>query len=407
MAKKLKRSEEVLPGQEPASKATKKPKILGTDHALTLPSDQGPSLDLSYWDLWFGIVAVLMHDDNLDGLAKRIKDEKSMIRYDRRSIERKRCHIRDLKRRLVEASAIPADIVLAAPDLAKTEKQRALKKVMGPCELAIEWSEPMRNTPRMRRFDQALRGYWDRFPVSPEPYANKVRAHFRSKAFYSENASLGVSRTLDGYLEKANKLLVAGKAAEAQSLLRGWMTVIFELIQKADDSCGRIGMSFDEGFKTYLKIPLEQTGIDDQVFFPDLLDFLIWENYGLTDRGIEGYFRRLTKGQAELCVEHLRREIPALLEDDLEHESEEALTFLGQVVAELERFDEFEDLARQMGSRAWRRIVRLADSAMKRQRKPLALKVFEAAMTKGTHLDFLTKKYEQLKKDKWNPDPQA
>ena len=79
------------------------------------------------------------------------------------------------------------------------------------------------------------------------------------------------------------------------------------------------------------------------MFFPDLLDFLIWEDYGLTDDGIEGYFRGLTEGQADLCVEHLRREIAALLEDDLEYQSEEALTFLGQVVAEQERFDEFED----------------------------------------------------------------
>lgn len=80
---------------------------------------------------------------------------------------------------------------------------------------------------------------------------------------------------------------------------------------------------------------------------------------------------------------------------------------MGQVVAEQERFGEFEDLARQMGSRAWRRIVRLADIAMKRSNKPLAMKVFEAAMTKGDHLDFLTKKYEQLKEDKWNADPKA
>ena len=206
-------------------------------------------------------------------------------------------------------------------------------------------------------------------------------------------------------MEKAKKLLEAGKAAQAQALLRGWMTVIIELIQKADDSFGSIGMSFDEGFTAYLKIPLEQTGIDDAVFFPDLLDFLIWEDYGLTDKGIEGYFRRLTDGQADLCVEHLRREITALLDDDLEYESEEALTLLGQVVAEQERFDEFEDLARRMGSRAWRRIVRLADIAMKRQKKPLALKVFEAAMTKGDHLDFLTKKYEKLKRGHWSPDP--
>ena len=36
-----------------------------------------------------------------------------------------------------------------------------------------------------------------------------------------------------------------------------------------------------------------------------------------------------------------------------------------------------------MGSRAWKRIIRLADLAMKRRKKPLAIKVFEAAMTKG------------------------
>ena len=65
MAKKLKRSEENPSSKQPASKATKRLTILGTDHALTLPTAQGTSLHLSYWDLWFGIVAVLMHDGDL------------------------------------------------------------------------------------------------------------------------------------------------------------------------------------------------------------------------------------------------------------------------------------------------------------------------------------------------------
>jgi hypothetical protein len=60
----------------------------------------------------------------------------------------------------------------------------------------------------------------------------------------------------------------------------------------------------------------------------------------------------LNEHQANICVENFRHEIAALREDDLDYQSEEALTFLGQVVAEQERFDEFEDLARQMGSRA-------------------------------------------------------
>jgi hypothetical protein len=42
---------------------------------------------------------------------------------------------------------------------------------------------------------------------------------------------------------------------------------------------------------------------------------------------------------------------------------------------------------------------------MKRRKKPLAIKVFEAAMTKGHHLDFLTKKFEKLKQGHWSPDP--
>jgi hypothetical protein len=404
MAKKAKRSEENPPSQEPAPQAPKKPTILGTDLALSLPTDQGTSLHLSYWDLWFALVAVMMHDGDLDRLADRIKEEKGFF-YDRRSIERKRCHIRDLKRRLDEASIIPADIVRAAVDLAKTEKRRALKKVSESIHREREFSEPMRNTPCKRRFDHALRGYWDMFPVSPEPYGETIGAHFQSKSFYSESMSFRIAGTLDRYVDKAKKLLEASKAAQAQALLRGWMTVIVELMAKADDSFGSIGMSFGEGFAVYLKISPEQTGIDEGVFFPDLLDFLIWEDYGLTDDGIEGYFRRLTESQADLCVGHLRHEVIALFEDDLDYQSEEALTFLGQVVAEQERFDEFEAVARQMGSRAWKRIIRLADSAMKRQKKPLAIKVFEAALTKGDHLDFLTKKYEKLKRGHWSPDP--
>src|SRR5271157_5880591 len=92
----------------------------------------------------------------------------------------------------------------------------------------------MRNTPRKRRFRQTMRGYWDKFPVSPEPYEEMIGAHLRSKTFYSKNASFGIARTLDGYVEEAKKLLEAGKAAQAQAILRRWMTVIIELMEKAD-----------------------------------------------------------------------------------------------------------------------------------------------------------------------------
>ena len=74
----------------------------------------------------------------------------------------------------------------------------------------------MRNTPRKRRFDHALRGYWDRFPVSPKPYAKKSGRTSSPRAS-TQRMSFGIARTLDRYVEKAAKLLEAGKAAEAQA----------------------------------------------------------------------------------------------------------------------------------------------------------------------------------------------
>ena len=87
--------EETGQGQKPV----KKPTPIGTDLALTLTTTEGKPLDLRYWDLWFALVAVRMHGGDLERLAERIKDEKSFY-YDRDSIERKRRHLRDLKRRL-------------------------------------------------------------------------------------------------------------------------------------------------------------------------------------------------------------------------------------------------------------------------------------------------------------------
>jgi hypothetical protein len=164
-------------------------------------------------------------------------------------------------------------------------------------------------------------------------------------------------------------------------------------------------MSFGEAFTAYLMIPIGRTGIGPDVFFPDLLDFLIWEDYGLTNDKIEGYFKTLTPAQADLCIDHLRRQIDELKRDDLEYQSEEALTILGRVVAEQDRFDMFEDLAREMRAREWQRVIRLADRAVEKRKRTLACKVFEATLTEGSHLDFLRKKYGKLQAGQWSPDP--
>jgi hypothetical protein len=416
-------------------KPVKRKAPLGTDLALTLPTAKGTSLVLSYWDLWFVLAAVKVFGGDLECLTSDLKREYYLIfdmmsSTDFLSAERKGNHVRDLKRRMEEASATPTQIVTAAGDLARAEDRRALRKARDGYVREREWSLPMRDTPRKRRSDHALRSFWPRFPVSLEPYAKAIGTHFKTRRSF-EVISLDVARTLGRYLDQSDKLSKSGKYAESQALLRAWTTVVIELVQvkthwnglaaefhrgQAMMKCGLIWKSLSEGLAAYLKIPLDKTGIDEAVFFPDLLDFLIWERYWLTHfrievhfKGlIEVYFKGLNEGRACLCIKHLRHEVAALLEDELEDKRQEALTLLGQVIAEQERFDEFEDVARQMGTWHSNRIVRLVDVAMKRRKKRLAIKVLGAALMQGEYWGspkFLKEKYEKLKQGHWSPDP--
>jgi hypothetical protein len=383
----------------------KKPAPLGTDPAATVPATQGESLPLTYWDVWFVLVAAKDCAGDLNRLAERLGDEKSLLSFGRESAERKRSHLRDLQKRLAAAGRTLEDVLAAAGALTRTELRRARKRVLEPSEREREWSEAMHQTPRQRRYAQALRGAWPLFPVSPEPYAAEIWSRFKATGFYGENASFGVARKLDRFLERADKLLSAKRYGEAQALLRAWLTVVIELMELAADSYGCIGDSFHQAFTTYLTIPLAETGIDEAVFFADLLTLLIWEDYGLTRRQTGGYFRGLTQSQGDWCITYLRQVIEELRAEDLTYQGEHALTLLGQVVAEQERFDQFEELARAMGAREWERIVQLADRAVKQRKRALACQVFAAALTSGPHLDFLRKKYEQLQSGQWNPDP--
>ena len=157
----------------------------------------------------------------------------------------------------------------------------------------------------------------------------------------------------------------------------------------------------------YLYRAVDKQGqtIDARVFFHDLLTLLIWEDYGLTYEQPEGYFAGLTPEEGDVCIEYVHQQMQELQDDDLDYQAEEALMLLGQIVAEQHRFDRFEALARHMGTRHWKRILVLADRAVKQRKRQLAVAVFEAALSPGMHEGFLRQKYEQLKKGKWSPDP--
>jgi hypothetical protein len=248
-------------------------------------------------------------------------------------------------------------------------------------------------------------GFGPSFRCLPTPYAERLAAQFHTRGWFSKHQSFGIARKLDAFVAGVGSVNTPGQYAQAHARLRAFLTVVIELMEVADDSFGCLGDSFRNGFAQYLAIPLDATGIDARVFFHDLLTLLIWEDYGLTYEQTEGYFAGLTPAEGDLCIEYVQQQIQELQDNDLDYQAEEALTLLGQVVAEQHRFDRFEELARHMGTRHWKRIIVLADRAVKQRKRQLAVAVFEAALSPGVHEGFLRQKYEQLKKGKWSPDP--
>jgi len=366
---------------------------------------EGVELPISYWDLWFAIVAADQHQGNLDWLAKHFREQRSGL-TDRGPASSKLSHLRDLQQRLREVGFSVTDVLEAAgPDLVKQERRRSAGRVLKHNERQHERSFPMQCLPHERLYPAVLREHWPQFPISPEPYAERLAKRFNWDKFHGENASHGLARKLDSEAARAEKLLAKSAVADALAMLRSLMTVAVELIAIADDSFGAIGDSFQEAFESYLQLPWKESGIESEVFLCDLIDFILWEDYGFTYRQTDGFFSSLTHQEADICLAHLRNRRPEFMSLDLDYQARETFTVYGQIIAEQKRFELFEDSAREMAAHEWHRIILLADTAHKAGETSLAKAVFEAALTQGSHLGFLQSKYNQLLAGDWNPDP--
>ncbi len=122
---------------------------------------------------------------------------------------------------------------------------------------------------------------------------------------------------------------------------------------------------------------------------------------------MKGYFKRLSSGQGDFCMDYTRRYMVELQSWDLDRQRDDGLTLLGQIAAEQHRYDEFEALAEEMAAEHWERVILLADAAVTGRNRPLAERVLELVLSsnKGWHVNLLQRKLDQLKRGQWNPDP--
>src|SRR5205085_11803853 len=81
----------------------KKSTPVGRDGALVLPAESAQPLELSYWDLWFALVADADFDGSWDRFVAHLGQQKNQGSSSR-LVERELSHLRDLEWRLRHAN---------------------------------------------------------------------------------------------------------------------------------------------------------------------------------------------------------------------------------------------------------------------------------------------------------------
>jgi hypothetical protein len=360
---------------------------------IRLPSAKKP-LKLTYWDLWIAIILVDEFAGDWDKLCDRVRSEKTGYSFRHYKAEELLNHLY-LLRQALDRAGLAVDEILAdaEPDFIKKQHRKARRKVLEMDFRDRERTPWMIHTPRKKRGARAMRGYWNRFPVSPKTYAGGLERLYKTSGWYSKNQTCALERKLSAFVKEHES---SASLAELFALYRAFLTVVTVKMDAVDDSYGTIGTLNQEAFETYVQLDRVALDMAPEDLLQDLIEFMIWEDYAVTDTGEPIFFAGLAPNEVPLVESILRKQWHELDDLELDYHAEKALTFLGMLYQSQQMFDQFVPLAKAMGTRAWQRITTLSETAEKHGLYDLALAVYETCLGPGLHQDFLRDKYREL-----------
>ena len=360
--------------------APRRPPIFGPEPWITIAG-----VEWCHFDWWFATVGAHDFGGDLDALEVELVGRLRSSRHGRRDVEAKLSHLADLRERMA-TSGIDATALTAADEPDKATVAKARRKVLDQ-ELEDRAMTPtMRDTPSARLQRRALYGHWDRFPVSPDRWYEKLAGR-RPAAHVPKGRTFPLTRQLGERLVR----LDGPRRAEADrlALYRAFHTVGVELAERGDDSYGNIGELRVAAFRTYLEINWAAAGMEPEHWWQDLCELLVSEVYALTYQRETLAFRHVPTGQADLVegiLVALAGEWRAAYQD---YQADEALQLVAWLHIAGRRYSRYAGAARRLGSDHWMPIVALAESAATAGRKELAIEVFRAADQPGMHRDHL------------------
>ena len=345
----------------------------------------------SYWDLWFCVVALADHDGDLDELAEAIEEGGRLSGGG--TAEAKLSHLEDLKRRMAQAG-IDAHTLVAGEDADPKIRAKARAKVLKQGLYPRDMTEPMWHPPRERLYERALHGRWPLFPVSPEPFYERL-SNGLGEGVPLEGPDVQARAPVGGR-DRAHRPHHGQQRRERLSARRALVAWCYRAMERCDDSYGVIGELARDALIGYATLSYEPAGIAGEDWCEDLCELLAWEDWGLLHRHETRPFTQL-QGQ---LADHAERFMISLADElrasRLRYQADQTLQNVAYLHIAAGRLTRFAPVAERLGSDHWIPIVALAEAAIKRGRDDIARDVFAAADQPGLQRDYLRQQCLEL-----------
>ena len=340
----------------------------------------------AHWDRWL----LRMAADEADGLDALVSRYEANRRDPRSSYTRRNdaeaflAQIVTLKERVGRIPISAAEIRGANEKDDKKLVRRAQEKLF---EQGLSRPTPaMLDTLRKRLQDRARRGHWIAFPVSPAVYEPEMRDFFDERSYGDWRVTPHLASAIGDHIEGVGPKLES--IADRMAFYRAAAAVIEWAMDRVDDSGGDMGREFESAWKQYLGLPWKDTGIQCDTFLRDLIEFSVWEDYGLV-RELSDPFERLTKADAATADSIFVEVIAALRAGGFDYQEDRALGLRVEFLVARKMHDHFLKAAAEIGTRVWHPILKMAQAAMADGEQELAKEVFAAADRPGMHQNYL------------------
>ncbi len=274
----------------------------------------GNFLALTYWDLWCLLTAQQKYQGDINLLRQALVDKrlenKFHSSYKQDQIEDLITLTEDLLERLKPYGPVQNILQKLTERIIKKESQKAIRNILDQAG-SHQPSEPMMRSPRKLLEHEAFRGLWNRLPIDPTPIAERLKDLFvppKKHGHFPKGLTFALSRKVEKRIQK--ELAVSdstiNQTAHQYAVCRAALTLYHEHCAWDDSYCtmGDLGQDW---VKAILNVVPTSIGLEPHIFLKDLLMFICWENYGLSDSDqVAKYFRsQLSKNEFSIGVQIL------------------------------------------------------------------------------------------------------